>query len=186
MCEEADPRAIEVLSRALASSSRATRLRAVAMLARVRCPPRALWLDIAGEDLDRAVRDTATIVSAWIVEPDAASWPDREDTNFDRVADLDGDCLLEFERSVQLRWEWEYAIEVWRGDGLLVGVFLSTSCREDDEHAKKVALGQAVLASSARGADRFEPAEAAAFIVGKQRVRRGTGHTRRAGPGCTV
>jgi hypothetical protein len=186
MYEEADPRVIGVLSRALASSSRATRLRAVAMLARVRCAPRAFWLDIAGDDRDRAVRETAAIVSAWTLELDAASWPDRENMAFDRVADLDCDGSMELERSVQLRWEWEYTIEVWRGDGQLVGVFLSTSCGEDDEHAKKVALGQAVLASSAGGADRFEPSEAAAFIVGKRRARRGTGRAHRAGPGCIV
>jgi hypothetical protein len=186
MYEEADSRVIEVLSRALSSSSRATRLRAVAMLARVRCRSRARWLDDACEDRDRAVRETATIVSAWTLEPDVVPWPDREDPAFDRVVNLDRDRCAELEGSAQLRWEWEYAIEVWRGDGLLMGVFLSTSRREDDEHAKKVALGQAVLASSSAVADRFEPAEAAAFIVGKRRVQRGTGHAGCAGPGGTA
>ena len=182
MYTETDPRVLRVLSRALASSSRATRLRAVAMLARVRCGQRTRWLEEACADRDRAVRETATIVSAWTFESDAAAWPEREDPAFDRVPDLDCDGSAELERAAQMRWEWEYAVEVWRGDGLLVGVFLSTACREDDEHAKRIALGQAVLASSSEGGDHFDPGDAASFIVGKRRVRRGAGQARGPGP----
>jgi hypothetical protein len=171
MYEETDTRALQVLARALASGSRATRLRAVAMLARVACEPRERWLAEALGDPDSAVRDTATIVSAWTHPSDEAVWPQREDPAFDRVAPLDPAADAQIERSVRLRWQWEYAVEVWRADGLLVGVYLSTSCREDDEHAKRIALGQAILASSAPGGDAFDPADAAAFIVGKRQVR---------------
>jgi len=186
MYTETDPRVLSVLSRALASSSRATRLRAVAMLARLDCEQRQRWLDGASEDRDGAVRETALIVSAWTAHSTGATWPEREDPAFDRVPDLDCDDSAELERAAQMRWGWEYAVEVWRGDGLLVGVFLSTSCGEDDEHAKRIALGQAILASSSKGADRFDPGDAAAFIVGKRRVRRGAGQARGPGPSTTT
>jgi len=178
MYTETDPQVLGVLQRALASTSRATRLRAVAMLGRLECAQRARWLDAACEDCDRAVRETAVIVSAWTAEPDEETWPQREDPAFDRVLALDCDGSAELECAAQMRWGWEYAVEVWRGDGLLVGVFLSTSCGEDDEHAKRISLGQAILASASKGADRFDPGDAAAFIVGKRRVRRGAGQAR--------
>ena len=54
---------------------------------------------------------------------------------------------------------------------MLVGVFLCTTCQDDIEHAKKIALGQAVLASAGPSGDRFEPSTAAAFIVAQRRVR---------------
>jgi len=185
MYTESDPQVLSVLERALASSSRATRLRAVAMLSRVSCDRRARWLDAACEDPDRAVRETAAIVSAWTIESDGETWPQREDPAFDRIPGLRLDTSDELERAVETRWEWEYAVEVWRGDGLLVGVFLCTSCGEDDEHAKRIALGQAILASSVKGADRFDPGDAAAFIVGKRRVRRGAGQPKGPGSGAS-
>lgn len=178
---ESDPRVLGVLARALASSSRATRLRAVAMLARVQCPESSRWLKSAMADRDESVRQTALMVAAWTAAPADPPWPEREDPAFDRVSDLDHDGFSELERAASMRWEWEYAVEVWRGDGLLVGVFLCTTCAEDDEHAKRIALGQAILASGAAHADRFEPAEAAAFIVGKRRIRRPAGSGRERG-----
>jgi len=87
------------------------------------------------------------------------------------------------DESVGLRWEWEYAVEVWREDGLLVGVFLCTLIHEDDEHAKRIAVGQAVLASVSPTGDRFEPSTAAAFIVGKRRIRREEHRSRRRSRG---
>jgi hypothetical protein len=170
MYHESDPRALRVLEHALESGSRATRLRAVAMLARVSCESRERWLAEAARDPDTAVRDTATIVSAWTQPCEDAVWPEREDPAFDRMAPLDAGFDSQIERAVRLRWQWEYAVEVWRADGLLVGVYLSTAYQEDDEHAKRIALGQAILASSAPGGDAFDPALAAAFIVGKRQV----------------
>jgi hypothetical protein len=76
------------------------------------------------------------------------------------------------EAAACLSWQWEYAVEVWREDGLLVGVFLSMAGAEDDERAKRIALGQAILASCAAGGDPFDPSRAAPFIVGKRRVRK--------------
>jgi hypothetical protein len=186
MYTETDPRVLGVLARALSSSSRATRLRAVAMLGRVECERRERWLDAALEDRDVAVRQTALIVSAWTTEHTEPVWPEREDPAFDLVPDLDCDASAELERATSMRWGWEYAVEIWRGDGLLVGVFLSTTCGEDDEHAKRIALGQAILASSSKGADQFDPGDAAAFIVGKRRVRRGAGQARGPGPSMTT
>ena len=180
MYEESDPRALDVLERALQSTSRATRLRAVAMLARVRCAAHDRWLAHAHRDADPAVRDTADIVAAWTLRTEDAPWPQREDPAFDRVAPLDSNADAQLEGCVSWRWQWEYAVEVWRADGLLVGVYLSTAYEEDDEHAKRIALGQAVLASAAPGGDPFDPQEAAAFIVGKRQVRTGS-NTRRRG-----
>lgn len=176
--EENDPRVLRVLQRALESGSRPTRLRAVAMLARVACEPRSRWLTQAMRDSDAAVRDTALIVSAWTAGGKEAVWPDREDPAFDRVAPLDPASDAQIERAVALKWQWEYAIEVWREDGMLVGVYLSTAYEEDDQHAKRIALGQAILASSAPGGDAFDPALAAAFIVGKRQVRSDAGSRR--------
>ncbi|MDR3686422.1 MAG: hypothetical protein P4L93_05665 [Coriobacteriia bacterium] len=122
-------------------------------------------------DPDLAVRETALIVDAWTASGSEGDWPQREDPAFDRVAPLDSSSDAAMERSLRARWQWEYAVEVWREDGMLVGVFLSTTCDEDDEHAKRIALGQAILTSSAPGGDAFEPATAAAFIVGKRQVK---------------
>jgi hypothetical protein len=183
MYQETDPKVLRVLARALESSSRATRLRAVAMLARLECAESQRWLDRALGDPDTAVSQTAVLVSAWTARPCDPGWPQREDPAFDRVADLDQDGCSELEHAAPMRWQWEYAVEVWRSDGLLVGVFLSTTCGDDDEHAKRIALGQAVLASSVAGADRFEPSDAAAFIVGKRRVGREAGRRRETGLG---
>jgi hypothetical protein len=67
-------------------------------------------------------------------------------------------------------WRWQYTAEVWASDGLVVGVFGSSSFGEDDEHAKRIALGQAILANAGPRADAFDPAGAAAFIVSKERI----------------
>jgi hypothetical protein len=180
MYVESDPRTLQVLARALASGSRATRLRAVAMLSRVECEARQRWLDEAMHDPDQGVRDTAVIVSAWTLPVDVPLWPQREDPAFDRMPPLDAGFDAHIESAVRLRWQWEYAVEVWRADGLLVGVYLSTACQEDDEQAKRIAWGQAILASSAPGGDAFDPAGAAAFIVGKRQVSSDTNS--RSGP----
>jgi hypothetical protein len=173
MYDETDSRILAVLERALHSSSRATRLRAVAMLAHVGCGTRGRWLQAALEDPDQAVRDTALAVTSWVMVPETPAWPEREDPALDGAADPQWESDAQAEAAACLAWQWEYAVEVWRGDGLLVGVFLSTSCAEDDEHAKRIALGQAILASCAAGGDQFDPAQAASFIVGKRQVRRG-------------
>lgn len=172
MYTESDPRILEVLSKALKSTSRTVRVRAVSMLARVDCASRGAWLAEAANDSDEGVRDAALAVTAWILVPTGPRpWPDREELALDRVAGpLEPESELEVRAA--LGWEWEYAIEVWREDGLLIGVFLSATCSEDDEHAKKIALGQAILSSAEGRGDSFDPAMAAAFIVGKRRVRR--------------
>jgi hypothetical protein len=170
MYRETDARVLDVLERALRSASRSTRLRAVAMLSRVECDRRYEWLADAGVDPDSAVRETACIVSAWTAGEPALGFPEREDPRFDAPALFDVDAAAH-DAHARFRWQWEYALEVWRDDGLLVGVYLATTCEEDDEHAKRIALGQAILASAAPRGDRFDPASAAAFIVGKRRVR---------------
>ncbi len=170
MYTDSDPRVIEVLDTALRSSSRTVRLRAVCMLANVTCARRRDWLAAAYLDGDPAVRQAASIVISWTLDVETPPWPQREDPSFDRVAPLaDPETLLD--AGVGLRWEWEYVVEVWRADGMLVGVFLCTTCQDDVEHAKKIALGQAVLASAGPSGDRFEPATAAAFIVAQRQVR---------------
>lgn len=166
-----DARTLEVLSRALESSSRVLRLRAVCMLARVEADQRSSWLSRAMDDPDQAVRDAALAVSCWTVDSGSPPWPDREEPAHDRPpARTEPDA--EMEESAGLSWEWEYAVEVWRQDGLLVGVFLSTACQEDDEHARRIALGQAILSNADVRGETFDPATAAAFIVGKRRVHR--------------
>ncbi len=179
MYAETDPRVIEVLKFALRSSSRTVRLRAVCMLANVSCAQRRDWLAVARVDADSSVRQAASIVTSWTIDVKSPPWPQREDPSFDRTARLaDPETVLDAHAG--LRWEWEYVVEVWRADGMLVGVFLCTTCQDDVEHAKKIALGQAVLASAGPSGDRFEPATAAAFIVGQRRIR---SHTRRPGRG---
>jgi hypothetical protein len=170
---ESNPKVLSVLSDALQSTSRTTRLRAVSMLARLGCSDRQLWLDRACGDADESVRGAAIAVAAWITEPAEPCWPDREDPAFDAIAELvDPESSLEAE--VSFVRAWEYSIEVWRHDGLLIGVFLSALCEEDDEHAKRIALGQAILASTRPAGDHFDPELAAAFIVGKRRVHKRT------------
>ena len=170
MYTDSDPRVIEVLTAALRSSSRTVRLRAVCMLANVSCSRRGDWLAAARLDGDVAVREAAGVVTSWTIDVTAPPWPQREDPAFDRVAHLaEPEALLD--AGAGLRWEWEYAVEVWRADGMLVGVFLCTTCQDDIDHAKKIALGQAVLASAGPSGDPFEPATAAAFVVAQRRVR---------------
>jgi HEAT repeat protein len=174
MYMESDPRVIEVLDVARRSSSRVVRLRAVCMLANVGFEKRAEWLTEACGDADLSVRQAAGAVIAWTLEPSPPPWPQREDPEFDKTPELT-EAEAALDEGAELGWEWEYAVEVWAGDGMLVGVFLCATCQEDTEHAKKIALGQAVLASARPSGDRFDPATAAAFVVAKRRVRRGTG-----------
>ena len=172
MYAETDPRVIHVLDVARGSSSRVVRLRAVCMMANMDFEQRADWLSAACSDSDSSVRQAASAVTSWTLVVAPPPWPEREDPAFDRVAQLvESEALLD--AGAELDWEWEYAVEVWAGDGMLVGVFLCATCQEDNEHAKKIALGQAVLASARPSGDRFDPSTAAAFIVAKQRVRRG-------------
>jgi hypothetical protein len=178
---ETNPRVLAVLSGALTSSSRATRLRAVAMLARVECAERLIWLEAALEDPDEDVRYAARAVTAWILEVNPVPWPHREDPHFDRTPQALSNVEEELEASALLRWEWEYSVEIWRGDGLLLGVYLAMTCEEDDEHAKCIALGQAILASADPFGDAFEPELTAAFITEKRRVRRQVRGDRRRG-----
>jgi hypothetical protein len=173
MYAECDPKVIKVLDFALGSSSRTVRLRAVCMLANVCCEQRAGWLRAACEDDDVVVRQAANTVTSWTLVVESPPWPQREDPAFDRVPHLaEPEELLE--AGAGFGWEWEYAVEVWRNDGMLIGIFLCTTCQDDNEHAKKIALGQAVLASAGPSGDRFDPSTAAAFIVAKRRARRGS------------
>jgi len=183
MSEEHDPRAIRVLARALRSTSRMTRLRAVSMLASINCNERTGWLEAACADPDAAVAQTALGVLAWVANPPEPPWPQREDPRYDRVAVPPGDVCPSTTPSGQSRWQWEYVVEVWRDDGLLLGSFVAATCADDDEHAKRIALGQAILANSSGRGDAFDAATAAAFIVAKRRLpghRRSQG--RRSGP----
>ena len=167
---EGDTRALGVLARALGSTSRVTRLRAVSMLALVECDQRIPWLETACSDADVAVAQTARVVLSWIVNPPKAPWPQREDPSFDRLGGPSADEVSQspFERA--LRWKWEYVVEIWREDGLLIGAFLAPTCEEDDEHAKRIALGQAILANAGAHGEEFDAGTAAAFIVGKRRL----------------
>lgn len=173
MRQEGDPRVLAVLRCALMSNSRSTRLRAVAMLARVECRSRERWLQRACGDSDVSVRQTAAAVCSWVRTVEDAPWPAREELPLvergrDGLNPAPDRATLEGTR--RPGWRWEYTVEVWRGDGLLVGVFPSTSFGEDDEHAKRIALGQAVLASATPSGDAFDPSAAAAFIVGKRQT----------------
>ena len=169
---ESDSRALVVIEHALASSSRATRLRAVAMLARMDCREREAWLQRACRDRDLGVRETAHVVCSWVCVAEGAPWPAREDLRERDATDARLGAQGDDGCEVVLRQgrRWEYAVEVWNGDGLLVGVFVSTSFEEDDEHAKNIALGHAILASVSVYGDPFDPATAAAFVVSKTQV----------------
>ena len=168
---ETDPRTLAVLSAALRSSGRATRLRAVAMLARVDCSMRIEWLERATGDDDHGVRDIAVAVLAWVLPMPEPPWPRREACG--REPDTDGVGLDRFGDAETQRHQWEYAVEVWRNDGLLLGVYAITTCEEDDHHARSIALGQAILSNTGNRGDRFDPEKAATFIVGKRRCARG-------------
>ena len=169
MQADIDRASLNVLERALRSSSRATRLRAVAMLARVKCRDRAIWLEQSLADPDVGVRHTAMLVASWVRSVDGAPWPEREEIGPASSENAEGPGRRRQE-APPADWRWEYAGEVWRADGMLVGVFACTSCDEDDEHAKRIALGQAILASATRFGDAFEPSDAGTFIVAKARV----------------
>lgn len=167
---DVDARALDVLERALESTSRITRLRAVSMLARVECARRTRWLEAACSDGDDAVAATARVVLSWIADPQQPPWPQREDPRFDRVAGPTADEVSQLAFDSALRWRWEYVVEVWRADGLLIGTFLAATCEEDDEHAKRIALGQAILANAGAKGESFDAGTAATFIVGKRRL----------------
>lgn len=186
---QADSRALAVLSRALHSTSRVTRSRAVAMLAHVSCPQRTSWLEEALSDADSSVAAIALLVLSWVSEVDEPPWPQREDPSFDGAAaasteDPNGPA------AVSSRWQWEYVVEVWRDDGLLLGSYLVATCAEDDEHARRIALGQAILANAGGRGDPFDALTAASFIVDKRQLA-GGGHVpgrrgRRGGLGRAV
>jgi hypothetical protein len=166
---EDNPRSLAILARALGARSTATRVRAVAMLACVDCPQRTAWLEDALCDDSPDVRGTAVAVLAWVIPVAEAPWPAREcvhESPESRDDSAERDPLAAGAR------EWEYVVEVWREDALPVGVFLASINEEDDDHAKCIALGQAILASAKPGQDPFEPSSAAAFIVGKRHIAR--------------
>lgn len=178
---DTDPelRALAVLTAALQSPGRGMRRRAVAMLAHVDCEHRISWLEVALSDADEAVRATALAVLAWVLPAQDRSWPARE------ACDREGrgwDTSEDVERagSHRARQGWEYAVEVWRSDGLLIGVYAVTTCGEDDPHARSIALGQAILANAGQRGDQFDPATSAMFIVSK--CRRAIGDATREPP----
>jgi hypothetical protein len=175
MYTENDPRVLRVLEDALGCASRGTRLRAVAMLARVDCPMRIRWLDAAMCDSDPRVRETAQIVAAWIRHSDRPLWPTREECSPGEPEYCGVDSGLWPHDTIRVREGWHYVVEVWRSDGMLIGTYAATTCAEDDQHAKCIALGRAVLDSTSAHGDHFDPGDAAAFIVDKRRVPWGTG-----------
>jgi hypothetical protein len=183
--EERDPRALRVLARALGSTSRVTRLRAVSMLANIDCRDRTEWLEAACSDADEGVAQTALGVLSWVAQPTDPPWPQREDPRFDRVAAPLDEAAPCVSTAAPSRWQWEYVVEVWRDDGLLLGSYVAATCDDDDEHAKRIALGQAILANSGGTGDAFDAATAAAFIVAKRRLpgRRRAQGQRGTGPG---
>jgi len=179
---EDDPRALGVLERALQSASGATRMRGVAMLAHVACESREMWLQSAASDSDVAVAQTALAVMSWVIAPTHPSWPQREDPRFDRVDAPPAEVFPWTQAQPASRWKWEYVVEIWRDDGLLIGCYLAATCAEDDEHAKRIALGQAILANAGGRGDVFDAGTAAAFIVAKRRLAErsdASGHKRR-------
>lgn len=176
---ENDPRTLAVLSTALRSRSRATRLRAVAMLSRVDCQQRTLWLETALGDHDRAVRETAGLVLAWLAPPPVST--SARDVTLERgrvlaseVSGRDPDNDVDGALLAARGYEWEYTVEVWRVDGLQLGVYFMSTCQEDDRHARSIALGQAILANAGMHGDAFDPEHAATFIIDKRRSPRGT------------
>jgi hypothetical protein len=175
MYKESDPRVLRVLGDALGSANKGTRLRAVAMLARVDCPMRIRWLEAAMCDVDLRVRETAHIVAAWTCRPDYPPWPTREERPLGESEYCGAVAGVWPQDAARVREGWSYVVEVWRSDGMLVGVYAATTCAEDDQHAKCIALGRAVLDSTSAHGDHFDPSDAAAFIVEKHRVPRGAG-----------
>ncbi len=168
--DETDTRTLAVLSAALQSRSRVTRLRAVAMLASVSCRQREEWLHSALRDSDRCVRETAGIVLSWLCSAEPSEYAASEDP---AAPPTDSDDVAERALLGAQGYEWEYAIEVWRRDGLQLGVFFVSTCQEDDRHARSIALGQAILANTGPRGDTFDPEFAATFIVDKGRRPRG-------------
>jgi hypothetical protein len=175
MYAESDPRALRVLEDALGCANKGTRLRAVAMLARVNCPMRRRWLEAAMCDADERVRQTAHIVAAWTCRPDYPPWPTREERPLGEPEYQGVGAGPWRQDATRVREGWSYVVEVWRSDGMLVGIYAATTCTEDDQHAKCIALGRAILDSTSAQGDHFDPSDAAAFIVEKRRVPWGTG-----------
>lgn len=166
---EDDPRTLAVLSGALRSSSRSTRVRAVAMLVHVSCSQREEWLDAALRDSDRGVRETAIAVRAWLGPCAESDCPARERLRSARSRADSSDHAEQVLLGVD-GYRWEYTVEVWRMDGLLVGSYFVSTCQEDDGHARSIALGQAILANFGTRGDAFNPEMAATFIVDKRRL----------------
>lgn len=175
MYTESDPRVLRVLEDALGSANKGTRLRAVAMLSRVDCPMRRRWLDAAMCDSDVRVRETARIVAAWTSRPGYPPWPTREERPLGESEHCGAGHGAWPQDVARVREGWSYVVEVWRSDGMLVGTYAATTCAEDDQHAKCIALGRAVLDSTSAHGDHFNPSDAAAFIVEKRRVPWGSG-----------
>lgn len=171
---ETGSNAFQILQRAMASPSAPLRVRAVAMLGAVDCALRLAWLETALHDRDAEVRLTAAAVLPYVIEPPVPPWPTREDPRFDKAVQLAFDGLgdAETECGDGFRWEWEYVVEVWREDGLLIGVFLAHTCNEDERHAGAIALGQAVLQSVGPCGEQFDSARAGAFVTEKRRIRK--------------
>lgn len=178
MYVETGSNAFLILQRALASPSASLRVRAVAMLAHADCALRLVWLEEALHDRDAEVRLTAAVVLPYVFEPDESCWPEREDPRFDRAVQLTFEGLGEpcpDRHSGRLQWEWEYVVEVWREDGLLIGVFVARTCSGDERHAATIGLGQAVLQSAGPFGEQFDSAHAGAFVTQKRRVKKHLG-----------
>jgi len=141
------------------------------MLAIVLCPQRERWLECALQDPDSAVSETASIVQSWTQPPVSRACPARQVVATSLTPD-DGRSIRS-ERHRSRGDEWEYTVEVWGAGGTLVGSYYVTTCAEDDAHARSLALGQAILASSRGRADTFDPESAATFVVEKAHRRRG-------------
>ncbi len=167
-------RSLRVLERALRSSRTSTRERAVAMLAHVDLLEREEWLARAEADRASSVRSMAALVAAWASAVPHGTWPEREEVADGTLAHAEPVGSAPGAPHPEGGWKWEYLVEVWREDAVPVGLFVTATCDEDDEHARRIALGQAVLAVAPDRASSFDPGSAAAFVIAKRRERRRT------------
>lgn len=153
---DADPEVCAWFVEALESEYPAVRRRAVELLERVDCPPRAELLLRAGQDRDPSVTAAAALVEAALKV----------------VAEIDALELLESDladgiEGEDLGWEWEYAVIGCPFGELPTGTCLVWTGTEDDDAAKR--LGALKLFFGQATPERFVVA-----IVGKSLVTRFT------------